>query len=69
MAKIVPSDKILVETDSPYLAPVPFRGTLNTPCNIPIIVEKLAFLRGESVEKVAQDIYKNAHTLFFKMEN
>ena len=69
VAKIVPSDKILVETDSPYLAPVPFRGTLNTPCNIPIIVEKLAFLRGESVEKVAQDIYKNAHTLFFKMEN
>ncbi len=68
VAKIVPPDKILAETDSPYLAPEPFRGTLNTPCNIPIIVNKLAELRGENVEKVAQNIYDNAHNLFFKMK-
>lgn len=68
VAKIIPPDKILAETDSPYLAPSPLRGTLNTPCNIPIIVKKLAELRNDSIEKIAQDIYDNAHTLFFKMK-
>lgn len=55
-AKIVPSDRILAETDCPYLAPEPYRGTLNTPANVALVTKKLAELRGESVEKTAADI-------------
>ncbi len=66
-AKIVPSDRILAETDCPYLAPEPYRGTLNTPANVALVTKKLAELRGESVEKTAADIKRNAHALFYKM--
>ena len=69
VAKIVPSERILAETDSPYLAPEPLRGTLNTPANVPFIYKKLAQLRGEDEEELAQKIYKNAHTLFTKLNN
>ena len=67
VAKIVPSDRILAETDSPYLAPEPFRGTLNTPKNVVKVYEKLALLRGEKQEELCENIYKNAHTLFKKL--
>lgn len=67
VAKIIPSDRILAETDSPYLAPEPFRGTLNTPKNVVKIYEKLALLRGETMETLSDQIYKNAHTLFKKL--
>lgn len=69
VAKTIPSDRILTETDSPYLAPEPVRGTLNTPKNVIRIYEKLAELRGESLEKFAETVWKNAHTLFFKLQN
>lgn len=68
VAKIVPCDRILAETDSPYLAPEPCRGTLNTPANVTFVTKKLALLRGESEEKTAEDIRRNAHTLFYKMQ-
>lgn len=67
VAKIVPSDRILAETDSPYLAPEPFRGTLNTPKNVVKVYEKLAILRDENQEDLCENIYKNAHTLFKKL--
>ena len=67
VAKIVPADRILAETDSPYLAPEPLRGTLNTPKNVVRVYEKLAALRGEPLEELAAQIHKNAHTLFRKL--
>ena len=68
VAKFVPADRLLSETDSPYLAPEPLRGTVNTPCNVRLIVRKLAELRGESVEATAETIARNAHTLFYKLK-
>ena len=67
VAKMVPADRILAETDSPYLAPEPFRGTLNTPANVAKVYEKLAALRGENIEEFAAQVHKNAHTLFAKL--
>lgn len=67
VAKMVPSDRILAETDSPYLAPEPMRGTVNTPANVVKVYEKLAFLRGESTQELAAQINKNARELFQKL--
>ena len=67
VAKIVPPERILAETDSPYLAPEPFRGTLNTPKNVVQVYEKLAPLRGEETEALALRIKQNAKTLFYKI--
>ena len=50
----IPLDRIALETDSPYLAPEPLRGSVNEPKNIPIIAQKLAEIKGESVENVAK---------------
>ena len=60
----VPQDKILVETDSPYLAPVPFRGKSNQPAYVVNVAEKIAELRGVSVEEVADFTTKNYSDLF-----
>ena len=67
VAKIVPPERILAETDSPYLAPEPFRGTLNTPQNVVQVYAKLAQLRGEEVFALAARIHENAKTLFYKI--
>ena len=67
VAKIVPKERILAETDSPYLAPEPYRGTLNTPKNVVKVYEKLANLRGEPLEELAENIWNNAHELFPKL--
>ena len=55
---------ILLETDSPYLTPVPFRGQTNTPCNIPVIAEKVAEIKNVSVSEVASATTSNANRLF-----
>lgn len=60
-----PRNRILSETDSPYLSP--FRGEKNTPANIPVIVKRLAEIRGEGEEKVCASIEENAHALFKKL--
>jgi len=52
-ARIVPGDRLLVETDSPYLAPVPYRGKRNEPARVVHVVESLALVRGEGAETVA----------------
>ncbi len=67
VAKFVPEELCLTETDSPYLAPHPLRGTVNTPKNIPIITQCLANIKGIEVEKLSEIIMKNAKRLFTKL--
>lgn len=57
-------DKVVLETDSPYLAPVPYRGKRNSPEYIPVIAQHLARLLGEPLEKVAEITTKNALNVF-----
>lgn len=60
----VPLDKIVLETDGPYLAPVPFRGTVNESAHIPVIAAKIAELKGIDIEEVASATTANAARLF-----
>ena len=62
VAKIVPLNKLLLETDAPYLAPVPFRGKLNTPSYLKYIAQAISDLKGLNVEEI-----KNATTINAKM--
>ncbi len=63
-AKFVPDDRILVETDSPYLAPVPLRGKRNCPAYLRKTADFLAALRGDTCEHFAALTTQNAQTLF-----
>ncbi|MBM7642838.1 TatD family hydrolase [Streptococcus loxodontisalivarius] len=63
-AQHLPLDKILVETDAPYLAPVPKRGKENRTAYTRYVVEKIAELRGMTVEEVADATYQNAMRVF-----
>lgn len=63
-AQHLPLDKILVETDAPYLAPVPKRGRENKTAYTRYVVEKIAELRGMTVEEVADATYRNAMRMF-----
>jgi TatD DNase family protein len=53
VARALPLDRLLIETDAPYLAPVPFRGRTNEPAYVPHVAQKLAELHGTSTEAVA----------------
>lgn len=64
VAKKVPADRFLIETDSPYLAPVPFRGRPNYPTYVRYVAEQLAELRGISVSKIAELSTANFYALF-----
>lgn len=64
MYKAVPSDRLLLETDSPYLTPTPYRGTINEPKHIRTIGEFIAELRGEGLQEIAEATTANAHLLF-----
>lgn len=64
VAREVPLDRCLIETDSPYLAPAPFRGKLNTPALVPHVAAKLAELKGLSVAQVAAATSRNFEELF-----
>ena len=63
----VPLDRLLVETDSPYLAPVPFRGKTNEPAYVKHVAEHIAELRGLSFEAVAEATTDNFFRLFAKI--
>lgn len=60
----IPLEKIVLETDSPYMAPVPFRGTRNSALNIPYIAEKIAEIKGVPVQKVYDQTYANALKMY-----
>ena len=62
-----PQDKLLIETDSPYLAPVPKRGKRNEPAYVVHVAAKIAEIRGESVEEVARYTTENARRLYPKL--
>ena len=64
VAKNIPLDRMLIETDSPYLAPVPFRGKMNQPCYVKHVAEEIAKLRGISVEEVGEATSANFKKLF-----
>ena len=60
----IPLEKIVLETDSPYMAPVPFRGTRNSALNIPYIAEKITEIKGVPVQKVYDQTYANALKMY-----
>ena len=62
--KMVPLDKMLIETDSPYLSPEPLRGKRNDSRNVKYIAQKIADVKEISVEKVAKITYENAKKIF-----
>lgn len=64
IAKEIPLDKILIETDAPYLAPVPFRGKVNEPQFVRFVAEKIAEIKDLTFEQVASQTFNNAKTLF-----
>ena len=64
VAQKCPLDRILVETDSPYLAPVPYRGKPNEPAYVRHVAEEIAKLRSISIESVHQATTENFYTLF-----
>jgi TatD DNase family protein len=64
VAQAIPLEKMLVETDSPYLAPAPFRGKTNQPAYVKYVAQEIANLRGNSLNEVMQATTKNFFTLF-----
>ena len=64
VAQAIPLDKMLVETDSPYLAPMPFRGKINQPAYVKYVAQEIANLRGVSLDVVMAATTDNFFTLF-----
>ncbi|RYX91965.1 MAG: TatD family deoxyribonuclease [Comamonadaceae bacterium] len=64
VARFVPLDRILIETDSPYLAPVPYRGKTNNPSYVPFVAKQIAELKGVPVEHIARATSDNFEQLF-----
>ena len=64
VAQFVPLDRILIETDSPYLAPVPYRGKTNNPSYVPYVAKLIAELKGESLQAIADATSGNFEQLF-----
>lgn len=69
VARYVPLDRCLIETDSPYLAPVPYRGKTNTPAYVPYVARQVAELKGIGVEEVARATSSNFENLFLAVRN
>lgn len=65
IAKYVPLDRILIETDSPFLAPVPYRGKVNEPCYVKTIGALIAELKGIKEEEFFNLVYQNFQKIFF----
>jgi TatD DNase family protein len=59
LVQLTPLDLLLAETDSPFVAPAPHRGKRNSPLYVPLVVEKIAMLKGESVETIKKALFDN----------
>ena len=68
VAKLVPMDRVLIETDAPYLAPIPNRGKRNEPAYVIHVAETLAHVRGVDTEYIAQKTTDNFHRLFSQVK-
>jgi TatD DNase family protein len=68
VARWVPLDRCLIETDSPYLAPVPYRGKTNEPSFVPCVAQALADAKGESLSRIADRTKENFYRLFKPLE-
>jgi len=64
VARMVPLDRLLIETDAPYLAPVPHRGKVNTPAWVPHVAQQVASLKGLTLDAVARQTSANFDRLF-----
>lgn len=69
VAKFVPDDRLLIETDSPYLAPVPYRGKTNNPSYVPFVAQQLAQLRGSCAEAIGELTSHNFDQLFSRISD
>ena len=67
VVEYAPLESLLLETDSPYLAPIPNRGKRNSSLNIPYVVEKIAEIKGVSREEVEEVTWKNSFRVFSKV--
>jgi len=61
---LIPEDKLLIETDSPYLSPEPFRGTRNNSMNVKYVAEKIAKIKNKPIEEIVELTNKNAKKIF-----
>lgn len=68
MLRAVPTDRIMLETDSPYLTPVPFRGKTNTPLNVGLVAKKLAEVRDTSEEEIERITTNNAKMIYGRLK-
>ena len=66
--KMVPLERILLETDSPYLAPEPNRGKRNDSRNIPYVIQKISDIKGVSPDEIERITEENARVLFKKVK-
>ncbi len=64
VVKYLPLENILLETDAPYVAPAPFRGGRNEPARVSFVAEKIAEIKGEKTEKIAEATTRNAEKFF-----
>ncbi len=67
--RALPLDRILIETDCPYLTPVPFRGKLNYPAYVRFQAQKIAEILGKDFEEIAEITEQNTYNIFTKMKN
>ena len=64
IARDIPLDSLLIETDCPFLAPVPYRGKRNEPAFLPLVAERIGQIRGLSLDEVAENTAQNTLRLF-----